>query len=196
MNNQNSTSDKRMQILDGAEKIFAVKGYAAARVEEIADEAGVAKGTIYLYFPSKEEVFVSLIEERVNELINLVTSSIQHLDCAVTSLHSQLVTQIEFYTEHVGLLDVAFQYAPHLSYKLQQRLNGSRMKLVQLTVGVVRRIAQEPIDVSITSMAAIIDGAMSNLLLNYFLTDNPIEPGKIADDLVAILLPGLLKQKG
>jgi AcrR family transcriptional regulator len=53
------------EILDAAMKVFAEKGFAAARMEDIAARAGVTKGTIYLYFPSKEEVFKSLARASV-----------------------------------------------------------------------------------------------------------------------------------
>lgn len=53
------------EILDAALQVFAEKGFAAARMEDIAVAAGVTKGTIYLYFPSKEEVFKSLARETV-----------------------------------------------------------------------------------------------------------------------------------
>jgi len=191
-----TTSDKRKLILDGAEKIFAAKGFAGSKVEEIAEQAGVAKGTIYLYFPSKEEVFISLIEERVNELISLVQERIKGLDCAIKSLRLQVKTQIEFYTEHAGLLDVAFQYAPRLSYKLQQRLNKSRLKLVQISIDSIKELVSNPKSISVNTMAAMLDGAVNNLLINYFLNDYPIEAEEIADQIVTIFLPGLLQQQG
>ena len=53
------------EILDAALSVFAEKGFAAARMEDIAARAGVTKGTIYLYFPSKEEVFKSLARQHV-----------------------------------------------------------------------------------------------------------------------------------
>ena len=55
--------DKRARILQAAVKMFARKGYFAARVSEIAKKAGVADGTIYLYFRSKEDLLVSLFDE-------------------------------------------------------------------------------------------------------------------------------------
>jgi AcrR family transcriptional regulator len=55
------------EILDAALAVFAEKGYAGARMEDIAIKAGVTKGTIYLYFPSKEEVFKSLAREHVGQ---------------------------------------------------------------------------------------------------------------------------------
>jgi AcrR family transcriptional regulator len=55
------------EILESALAVFAEKGFAAARMEDIAAKAGVTKGTIYLYFPSKEEVFKSLAREHVGQ---------------------------------------------------------------------------------------------------------------------------------
>jgi TetR/AcrR family transcriptional regulator, fatty acid metabolism regulator protein len=55
--------DKRRQILDAAISVFARKGYFTARVSDIATAAGVADGTIYLYFKNKEDVIVSLFAD-------------------------------------------------------------------------------------------------------------------------------------
>jgi len=57
------------EILDAALSVFAEKGFAAARMEDIAAKAGVTKGTIYLYFPSKEEVFKSLARQHVGDTL-------------------------------------------------------------------------------------------------------------------------------
>jgi len=55
--------DKRRQILDAAVAVFARKGYFTARVSDIATIAGVADGTIYLYFKNKEDIIVSLFSD-------------------------------------------------------------------------------------------------------------------------------------
>ena len=55
--------DKRRQILDAAVSVFAQKGYFTARVSDVASSAGVADGTIYLYFKSKEDIVVSLFSD-------------------------------------------------------------------------------------------------------------------------------------
>ena len=52
--------DKRRQILDAAVTVFAQKGYFTARISDIASSAGVADGTIYLYFKNKEDIIASL----------------------------------------------------------------------------------------------------------------------------------------
>ncbi len=54
---------KRGQIIDGARRVFIDKGFEAASMNDITREAGVSKGTIYVYFANKEELFEALIEE-------------------------------------------------------------------------------------------------------------------------------------
>ena len=64
--------DKRERILRAAVKVFARSGFFAARVSEVAKAAGVADGTIYLYFKSKDELLVSLFEDRVEKLRRVI----------------------------------------------------------------------------------------------------------------------------
>lgn len=56
-------SAKRRQVLDGARKVFLADGFDGASMNEIARVAGVSKGTLYVYFDSKEELFAALIRE-------------------------------------------------------------------------------------------------------------------------------------
>src|SRR5499433_1304416 len=62
------SGDKRERILVAAERIFAQHGFFAARVSEIAKEAGVADGTIYLYFKNKDDLLISLFESRMERV--------------------------------------------------------------------------------------------------------------------------------
>ena len=63
------------EILDAAVAVFAERGFAAARMEDIAQKAGVTKGTIYLYFRSKEEVFKSLVRDSIGRTIGSTTAN-------------------------------------------------------------------------------------------------------------------------
>src|ERR1017187_3016164 len=57
--------ERPQQILEAAMSVFAEHGIAGARLDEIAAKAGVSKGTIYLYFPSKEDLFREVVRQRV-----------------------------------------------------------------------------------------------------------------------------------
>src|SRR6185369_4266641 len=54
------------ELLDAALDLFVEKGYAATRAEEVAARAGVSKGTLFLYFPSKEELFKAVVRENIS----------------------------------------------------------------------------------------------------------------------------------
>jgi len=53
------------ELLDAALTLFVEKGFAATRVEEVAARAGVSKGTLFLYFPSKEDLFKAVVRETI-----------------------------------------------------------------------------------------------------------------------------------
>ncbi len=69
-------TDKRERILRAAIKVFARKGFYATRVSEIAKAAGVADGTIYLYFENKDDVLVSVFEDRITKLLVVLRKEI------------------------------------------------------------------------------------------------------------------------
>ena len=78
---------KKVDILTAAGKVFSEKGYAAATVEEIAESAGVAKGSVYNYFSSKQELFTALFigmirqdEDAEEELFSRDLSAKEKLD--------------------------------------------------------------------------------------------------------------------
>jgi AcrR family transcriptional regulator len=58
---------KREQIIDGARRMFLAQGFDAASMGSIAREAGVSKGTLYVYFKSKEELFEAIVEEQCRQ---------------------------------------------------------------------------------------------------------------------------------
>ncbi|MEW6444275.1 MAG: TetR/AcrR family transcriptional regulator [bacterium] len=72
--------NKHEQIILAAIKVFAKKGFYNAKVSEIAREASVADGTIYLYFKNKDDILISLFEERMDLLIRRMKQEISKVD--------------------------------------------------------------------------------------------------------------------
>ncbi len=60
------------QILSAALEVFSQKGFRGATMDEIAHEAGITKGTIYLYFPNKAEVFLAMVRARIQQAVELL----------------------------------------------------------------------------------------------------------------------------
>jgi TetR/AcrR family fatty acid metabolism transcriptional regulator len=68
--------DKPQQIIDAAVRVFARKGYFHSRVSDIAREAGIAAGTIYLYFDTKEAILVTLFREKMAGFVDALRKAI------------------------------------------------------------------------------------------------------------------------
>jgi len=74
---QRRKDERPQELLDAALELFVEKGFAATRSEEVAARAGVSKGTLYLYFPSKEELLKAVIRERLSSQIAAGAERIQ-----------------------------------------------------------------------------------------------------------------------
>ena len=78
--------ERPQEILDAAYAVFAEKGFAAARMEDIAGRAGVTKGTVYLYFDSKEAVFKALVAGAFGERLEGIEGLIDNYDGSTANL--------------------------------------------------------------------------------------------------------------
>lgn len=105
--------DKRERILDAAERVFAQHGFFAARVSEIAKQAGVADGTIYLYFKSKDELLISLFESRMERFNQMLAEAIS----GVTTPTEKLLAIVRTY---LGLVREQPMVAEVLTIELRQ----------------------------------------------------------------------------
>ena len=76
----------KRKIFETSMKLFAEKGYDATSIEEITSVVGVAKGTLYYHFSSKEEIFNFLVEEGMKLLKNSIEIKIQKCDTTVEKL--------------------------------------------------------------------------------------------------------------
>jgi len=118
------SDDKRRRILQAAVKVFARKGYFAARVAEIAARAGVADGTIYLYFGGKEDILVSLFDEVMSEHVTRAKAEME----AVPDAPSRLRLLAEHHLRALGAdrdLAVVFQVELRQSTKFMEHFTAS-----------------------------------------------------------------------
>jgi len=69
MTDQSVSKDKRESILEAAASLFLKEGFFKVTMDMVAEKAGVAKGTLYLYFKNKDELFASVIQSRVQRIV-------------------------------------------------------------------------------------------------------------------------------
>lgn len=100
------SGDKRDRILDAAVRVFAKDGFHATKVSDIARAAGVADGTIYLYFKSKEELLVSLFEDRVERLLRYLGSELEKIDSVPQKYRRIVELQLGIFQDERELAEV------------------------------------------------------------------------------------------
>ncbi|MFG6081827.1 TetR/AcrR family transcriptional regulator [Paracoccus litorisediminis] len=81
-------SPKRQQILDGARKMFMTKGFDAASMQDVARAAGVSKGTLYVYFDSKEAMFQALVMGECSRLQAVIRQMASGTGAVSDELHA------------------------------------------------------------------------------------------------------------
>lgn len=78
---------KRHQILEGAKRVFMKMGFDAASMNDVTREAGVSKGTLYVYFANKEDLFAAMMESERTHFVNLVRNALSDEADVTTSLY-------------------------------------------------------------------------------------------------------------
>jgi AcrR family transcriptional regulator len=110
--------DVRDLILDAAERLLGRYGYAKMTIDDLAREVGIGKGTIYLHFPSKEEVVLSRVDRLVERLVGELRTIAQSRRSAPERLRQMLVTRVLF------RFDAARHYAESIDVMLASIRGG------------------------------------------------------------------------
>ena len=87
------------ELLDAALALFVEKGFAATRSDEVARRAGVSKGTLYLYYPSKEELFKAVVRQNLS---NLIAEGLEMVETFEGSTSDLLVDLMRTWWQRIG----------------------------------------------------------------------------------------------
>lgn len=96
----------KRKIFEASMKLFAEKGYDATSIEEITATVGVAKGTLYYHFSSKEEIFNFLVEEGVKLLKNSIEIKTQKVDNAIDKLKAVILIEIKVMLKYENFMTI------------------------------------------------------------------------------------------
>ena len=193
------TNDKRARILEAAIKVFAERGFHSATVAEIARAAGVADGTIYLYFKGKDDLLLRLFDEKMTELLADAKAAVAQERTAPGKLR-------RFIQLHLAVVernpDLASVLIVELRPSAQFLKAADRQKLaayVDLIAEVVRA-GQESGEldgnISPATVKRAIFGALDELALGWLLSGKRAGLKKVAGEVAEWLVRGLLPAEG
>lgn len=124
MNNYN---DKRKRILKAAARVFSRKGFFKSTVAEIAKDAQVADGTIYLYFKNKDDILISLFEEEMASVIRDMKQELSALPTAEEKIRKFIEKHLAMIDENRELAEV-IQIELRQSHKFMKEYSGTKFR--------------------------------------------------------------------
>ena len=100
---------RRRQLLDAATAVFVARGYHAAAMDEIAERAGVSKPVLYQHFPGKQELYLALLDESVDRLVEAVTGAIRATSDNRERVNATFAAYFGYVAEHSGTFKLVFE---------------------------------------------------------------------------------------
>jgi TetR/AcrR family fatty acid metabolism transcriptional regulator len=189
--------DKRDAILRAAIRVFADRGFFGAQVADVARQAGVAAGTVYLYFRSKDDLLVSIFERTVRDAIAEGRAVLDEVSDPIERLRR--IARL-----HLGRLGrdrhlaIVFQVELRQSTKFMKQFSSTG---VREYLGIIRDViaaGQESglvrRDVNPTIAAKILFGALDEMATNWILSARRYDLAADADTVVDLFVRGVARR--
>ncbi len=185
--------DKRRRILDAAVSVFARKGYFASRVSDVAKKAGVADGTIYLYFRGKEDILVRLFDEVMSEHVAEARKAVHALPSAPERLLAIAERHLAVLGDNRDLAAV-FQVELRQSTRFMERFTASWLRdyfaLLDEVIAGGQRDGSLRADVNRKIAAKVLFGALDETVTSWLLSDKRYPLKDLAGPVVNLFLRG------
>jgi TetR/AcrR family fatty acid metabolism transcriptional regulator len=189
-----TAGDKREAILRAATTVFAHNGYFNSKVADIAREAGVADGTVYLYFKSKEDILHSIFDRSVDEALAEAKQKIENISDPREKLRQIALLHLE----RLGAdrdLAVVFQVELRGSTKFMEEFSAAGfaeyLALIRSTFEEGQRANVFRSDLNAKVVAKILFGALDEMATNWILSPRRYKLAPMADQVLDIFLNGV-----
>ena len=188
-------TDKREAILHAATKVFAKKGYFNSKVADIAAVAGIADGTVYLYFKSKDEILHSLFDRAMSDFIAEGRRELAVIDEPA----AKLKRVAELHLEKLGAdrdLAVVFQVELRGSTKFMQEFSaagfGEYLDIIRQTIENGQKSGVFRNDIKPVVAAKILYGALDEMVTNWVLSKKSYPLRPMAAEVMKVFFGGVL----
>ncbi len=193
--------ERRRQLIEAAAEIFSRQGFANARVSEIAARADVAKGTVYEYFASKEELFLAVFEWHHEQAGARVREEIDRAGAARAKLRALLTTGARIIAEQPELYSLSFDFwAASQTEELRRRFEATCSAMYEeFRQGVVDLLAEGRERGEVRSgiddraVASAVVGALDGLGYQHFI-DRSVNPVEVAEAFLAAVCDGICEE--
>jgi TetR/AcrR family transcriptional regulator len=165
------TEFRNAEILAAAHKIFAENGFAGASVEAIAQEAGIAKGTLYLYYSSKHEIYWAALTSGLLALICELRQKVASARTAEEGIRAFIATKLLFFEQHKDFFQI--YYAEFGNVTTQKEFHNLLLDQIQILKDILseawkqNKIRDVPVEPTAFAIFDLTRGAIAQRLLGY-----------------------------
>ena len=177
-------SGRKEEIINASAKLFSQKSYHDVTMDEIAEKVGVAKGTIYLYFDSKEKLYLEILEEKYEEIEAILERETAKSDPAPEKLKKVLRLIFDFYLRNLDVLRILSRDETHLIREHFEFTEHWRLRILE------KGINEGTFRSSNTELTALIIFGLVRSVMFYYQTDNSAED--IAEEVYSMISEGIL----
>jgi len=187
-------SDKRQRILDAAVRVFAEEGFYNSKVSQIAEAAGVADGTIYLYFKSKDDLLISLFEDRMDSVNAELRRTLGSPGSAIERLRQIIALHFELVEANPAMAEVICVELRQSSKFIKEYANPKFAEYLRILAGCVADGQAAGIlraDIDPQLVARSLFGALDEIALSWLVKRDKFELQRAADQMGRLFIEGL-----
>jgi len=131
--------NKELDIIDASVRIFSKVGYFDTKIHKIADEAGVANGTVYLYFKNKEEILIRIFESVWQNLFLRIEQIDSEITDPVLKFHRMIDSVFDYFNQNASLATVFVNEQHHI----MKQTNELLMNYYRKTLSICQKVLNE-----------------------------------------------------
>jgi TetR/AcrR family fatty acid metabolism transcriptional regulator len=186
---------KHERILRAATEVFANKGYFEARMTDVAKQAEVADGTLYLYFEGKEHLLMSIFDDVLGRFIDRLQQEISELDDPVAKLRVMVRLHLETLGRDPALaqvLQIETRHSRRFMSVFTRGKLGEYLNLLRTIIEEGQESGAFRRDINPGLATNVVFGAVDELVMSWVLTDQAGDLTRQVDPILGILTRGLL----
>lgn len=185
---------KYKQIINAAVIVIAENGYHQAQVSKIAKQAGVADGTIYLYFKNKEDILISVFQEKMGIFVSKLEQIISRDLDAPTKLGLMIESHFELLASDIHLAIVTQLELRQSNYEIRMKINNVLREYLNLMDKIlIKGIEDGEFDAEMDIRLArqMVFGTMDETITTWVMNDHKYDLVELAPKVQRLLLKGM-----
>lgn len=185
----------RLEILQTAEKIFARQGYHTSTMEMVAEECGWSKGTLYLYFKSKEDLFFSILFEKMDQFSATLLPELRSSENIDEMISALVNSQFSFFSENKSYFQLALAEQGKVMHTsdsgLREKMMSQQSKRLSEITEVFSLALPKCCSIEPNILVASIMGAINLQLVGWIMSGEGIDLESTKTQITKIFINGI-----